>query len=149
MQEQQQQQHDLSTATHIAVASATPGTALQPTAAAGVGACAFQLPQLLPDTPLSAVEPALYGLLDHFGLPDELAEQLAEALEGLGADELAEQQQQQQAESLGRFQADYAQVRYLSRETVLQAVYVAGACHRLCIRCATTVAGQFNEPLVL
>jgi hypothetical protein len=58
------------------------------------------MPEWTSSTPLSAVEPALCGLLDHFCLPDELPEQLAEALEGLGADERAEQQHQQQQQAL-------------------------------------------------
>ncbi|WIA13539.1 hypothetical protein OEZ85_007111 [Tetradesmus obliquus] len=62
--------------------------------------------------PVSAAEPGLFGLLDHYGLPDELALQVAEALEGLGSDQQQQQQQQQQhAERLARFAADYAQVR--------------------------------------
>jgi hypothetical protein len=67
----------------------------------------FQLPQLSPGTSLASVEPGLYGLLDAMCLPDELGEQLADALEGLGRGEGG---QQQHAEKLARFQADYAQV---------------------------------------
>jgi hypothetical protein len=71
------------------------------------------MPEWSPGTALAAVEPALYGLLDHFGLPDELAEQLAEAVEVLGHDKQQQQQQQQQhAARLARARADYAQVRW-------------------------------------
>jgi hypothetical protein len=79
-------------------------------AATASGPGVFQLPQLSPGTPLAAVEPGLYGLLDAFSLPDELAEQLADALEDLGRGGDGEQQQQH-ADKLARFGADYAQVR--------------------------------------
>jgi hypothetical protein len=80
----------------------------------------YTLPAFTADMPLSAVEPRLYGLLDHFRLPDELCEQLAAALELLKADSSSasnaataeEQQQQQQGETkLARFAGDYAQLR--------------------------------------
>jgi hypothetical protein len=67
--------------------------------------------------PLSVIEPALYGLLDHFSLPDDCCEQLAAALELLKADSSSssagqQQQQQQQGETkLSRFAGDYAQLR--------------------------------------
>ncbi|WIA13530.1 hypothetical protein OEZ85_007102 [Tetradesmus obliquus] len=79
-------------------------------AAAAAAPGLFSLASWSADSPVVDAEPGLFGLLDHYGLPDELALQVAEALEGL---ESAQQQQQQQqhAERLARFAADYAQVR--------------------------------------
>jgi hypothetical protein len=135
MQQQQQQPalHGMSAAAHVAVKT-EPGTAgadsssglpatsdtgraapaanASAAAAAGCGPGVFQLPEWTPGTLLASVEPGLYGLLDAFCLPDELAEQLADALEELGRGGQGEgQQQQQHVERLARFQADYAQVR--------------------------------------
>jgi hypothetical protein len=70
--------------------------------------------------PLAVIEPALYGLLDHFSLPDDFCEQLAAALELLKADSssansaaaaAAGQHQQQGQAKLARFAGDYAQLR--------------------------------------
>ncbi|WIA18555.1 hypothetical protein OEZ85_009998 [Tetradesmus obliquus] len=61
------------------------------------------------------VEPCLYDLLLHFGLPDELCERVPDALEVLGASSAnaaaAGQQQQQGETKMGRFAGDYARLR--------------------------------------
>jgi hypothetical protein len=76
------------------------------------------MPEFTADQPLVGIEPALYGLLDAFMLPDDACEQLAAALELL--QELQSQLQEAAAgaapaaaaqQRLSRFAGDYAQLR--------------------------------------
>jgi hypothetical protein len=102
-----------------AVAQTSPGSLEGNTAAAAATAGSYSLPAFTADMPLSVVEPGLYGLLDHFGLPDEFCEQLAAALEQLQASAAAaaaaaaagDELKHQGEVKLGRFAGDYAQLR--------------------------------------
>ncbi|WIA33673.1 hypothetical protein OEZ86_006793 [Tetradesmus obliquus] len=123
-----------------AAAGAAAGAAQQASHAVQAAASAapgpFSLASWSADSPVVDAEPGLFGLLDHYGLPDELALQVAEALEGL---ESAQQQQQQQqhAERLARFAADYAQVRlWAGRGRAGQGRPSAGSCGQASQECA-------------
>jgi hypothetical protein len=70
------------------------------------------MPPFTADSALVDVEPGLYGLLDHFALPDECCEQLAAALEavaGVSSGNAAAVARAQQ--KLVRFAGDYASLR--------------------------------------
>ncbi|WIA38850.1 hypothetical protein OEZ86_002127 [Tetradesmus obliquus] len=75
------------------------------------------------------VEPCLYDLLLHFGLPDELCERLPDALEVLGASSAnaaaAGQQQQQGETKMGRFAGDYVRLRMWAGRGRVQQVQAA------------------------
>jgi hypothetical protein len=83
-------------------------------AAAAAAVAPYSLPTFTAEQPLSAIEPGLYGLLDHFALPDECCEQLAAALEvlaGSSSGNAAAAAADKAQQKLGRFAGDYAQLR--------------------------------------